>query len=668
MRKFLTAFFALFLLASLSFAADVTFMADGKVHEVVAADGDKAVAPHDTPQKRGHLFTGWHRDAAAKTVFRFAKESVKSNTTLYAGWEKEVYRVDFASHGRVVQHAVAPYDTVIKEPGLIPAETGLTFVGWFKDPIGVNRWDFAKDRVVTDTTVHAIWAPKTGTEGSIGVTTLRNTPRKAYFDLSELGKVSAGNAGRNVKAAVSGNIMTVEVTNPTGEFVDIPLTVGGQKKSFRLNLNYAEKGTRADPYYVTDQASLNNVRNDLGASYLVTNSFSLTGVWTPIGDNSTPFTGEFDGAGYPIYGLSITEPATATPTENYGLFGVVEGGSITGVFLHGNISLGTGTVPRNNVGLLVGLAIDASIINNRTSGTVSGTKKVGGMAGWINSNSTFSSNDSSAYVSTRTVSETDDGYDELVGGLVGQAGGIVDNVSDPTSPIIKSYATGRVSAEGDAVGGLAGEINAPSYSNRATGSVKGRGFVGGLIGSAYAEVSDSHAMGPTASTSDNVTASGAAGGLLGGARNGGYARFSFSAVPKITGFEAGGLIGRTSGRSNGYAVCNAALGNNVTADNWNPYRPMEKAMIYRVLNGTQTTAATASNYAYSRMILTSDLAPDQWEILSDNVSAGAPVSKTGAVFNTNLAGCGFNQGATQYWNMPSGTEIYPTLINAGADF
>jgi hypothetical protein len=52
-------------------------------------------------------------------------------------------------------------------------------------------------------------------------------------------------------------------------------------------------GTAGDPYMVTSAAQLAEVANDLTAYYKQTNHINISGYanWTPIGNNTTPFSG-----------------------------------------------------------------------------------------------------------------------------------------------------------------------------------------------------------------------------------------------------------------------------------------------------------------------------------------------------------------------------------------
>lgn len=84
---------------------------------------------------------------------------------------------------------------------------------------------------------------------------------------------------------------------------------------------------------ISTSEDLNAIRNNLSGYYILTDDIDLSdwGSWTPIGDESAPFTGTLDGDGYTISNLKIDmdeETDEAGTTRYAGLFGRVEGGTI----------------------------------------------------------------------------------------------------------------------------------------------------------------------------------------------------------------------------------------------------------------------------------------------------------------------------------------------------
>ena len=190
-------------------------------------------------------------------------------------------------------------------------------------------------------------------------------------------------------------------------------------------------------------------------------NIDLTGKdWTPIGtsfDNS--YTGTFDGGGHTITGLTIT-----TKDQFVGLFGylnragtvknvVMEGIQITSNHMFGNtggvagFSWGTiencsvsGSVSGTKcVGGVVGAQKAGSITGCSSSATVKGTVDVGGVAGQTNSSATLTA----CYATGNVIIEIDPKKNIAGGSLVGMNAG---------SSLLACYATGNVTSTGSSTG------------------------------------------------------------------------------------------------------------------------------------------------------------------------------------------------------------------------
>lgn len=83
---------------------------------------------------------------------------------------------------------------------------------------------------------------------------------------------------------------------------------------------------------------LDAVRNDLDGKYILMNDIDLSayGDWTPIGEGSSSFSGVFDGNGYSIKNMRITDD---TVNENAGLFAALENATVKNIkLLSGSIT------------------------------------------------------------------------------------------------------------------------------------------------------------------------------------------------------------------------------------------------------------------------------------------------------------------------------------------
>jgi hypothetical protein len=242
---------------------------------------------------------------------------------------------------------------------------------------------------------------------------------------------------------------------------------------------------------------------------------SSYGDWTPLGDDTTAFTGTLDGNGHIIQNLSINRSG-----EYNGLFGYTSGSIIKNLGLTGvSVTLGD----YDYTGSLIGYSESSDISDCYARGTINSQgSNVGGVAGYSDSDTIA---DSYADVNI-TISLEDCAH---IGGLVGSNNG---------SGITGSYATGNISndnTDGNRNGGLIGTHNSGTVSEcYATGNVTGVDYTGGLIGLNGGTVENSYSTG-------DITADDRSGGLIG--HNQGAVSYSY-ATGSVTGDEyIGGFTG-----------------------------------------------------------------------------------------------------------------------------
>ena len=215
--------------------------------------------------------------------------------------------------------------------------------------------------------------------------------------------------------------------------------------------------------------------------------------WTPVGDNTTPFTGSLEGAGYTINNLYINIRTTIT---HVGLFGqtssssVIQNVGMTNAFIKADVSL-------SRVGSLVGLN-GGSISNSYATASVTASGSIANTGGLVGYNTGIISNS----YATGSVTVTS-GFSNT-GGLVGYNTGITSN----------SYASASVSGGGysSTIGGLVG-WNTGSLSNSYTTALfsvtdASNPTVGGLLGTNEGRLSNSYATGSIPGSSNG-------GGLVG---------------------------------------------------------------------------------------------------------------------------------------------------------
>ena len=124
---------------------------------------------------------------------------------------------------------------------------------------------------------------------------------------------------------------------------------------------------------ITDEAGLKAIANDLNGNYVLAADITLTGQWTPLGTEASPFTGTFDGGGHSIKGLNVT---ASRDLDNSGLFGYAKGATLKNVSI-----IGAKVDGDEHIGILLGNAKEVTISGVMTSGVVTGRDHVGGIVG-----------------------------------------------------------------------------------------------------------------------------------------------------------------------------------------------------------------------------------------------------------------------------------------------
>jgi len=283
-------------------------------------------------------------------------------------------------------------------------------------------------------------------------------------------------------------------------------------------------GTENDPYLIVTAEHLYNVRYFPGDHFAQTNDIDLIEYdnWQPIGDQNSPYWGNYYGNEYSIYNLNIYRPTS----NNIGLFGYTSGLHIEDLNLI-NVSV-TG---QNNVGALIGRAyVEPSYIglisDISVSGAIIGADNTGGLIGDAHGIPIVGAE-------TNVTIEADD----KIGGIVGKATKSFINDSYSNSSIIGSSWVGSIvgysfmsfiyycHSDGEVIGdvyigGITGENEDGMVEDNFTRTrVEGNDYVGGLVGICSGStlsgilIADSYAIG-------EVYGSGNVGGLLGsGAAN-----------------------------------------------------------------------------------------------------------------------------------------------------
>ena len=241
-----------------------------------------------------------------------------------------------------------------------------------------------------------------------------------------------------------------------------------------------------DPYLITNRAELaylakqvNSGEDYNGKNFALTADIDLSAYyWTPIGSDTNPFNGNFDGRGHCVSGLKVMKGETVSGSAYVGLFGCAPVGIL------------------RNLGVRLA---DAGIQANSTGGPA----YAGGIAGYAH-------NIFNCYVvgeGTIGVSSSGEGNNIYAGGIVGYLA--------PDGSLTNCYATVNVKVE-----------------------PKGIVNVGGIVGYGSSNSTISH----TYATGDVETGTGAkyyyAGGICGYLQNNGTLTNSLAVNGQITGGDS----------------------------------------------------------------------------------------------------------------------------------
>lgn len=349
------------------------------------------------------------------------------------------------------------------------------------------------------------------------------------------------------------------------------------------------EGTAGDPYIIYAPESLDRVRNELAAHYMVGADIDLDippyndgEGWLPIDG----FTGTFDGCGYRISNLFINRPAQ----NHIGLFGNASGGSISNtvvenVFVTGgqyytaclvgesvdltiegcSVIGSVYIVGGDYTGGFVGLGETTTVTGSRFSGIVIGGEYTGGLTGCadcsvadcvVNADVTGADytgglNGCGNMDITDTTCEVNVNGGEYTAGMVGcgdvqmDNSGVIGTISGGSytggligiggGSINESFA--RVGLTGaDYTGGLAGSSGATISSSFTGGSVVGSVYSGGLVGEYYGLMTDAY-------SSSQVEGHDFTGGLMGILCDEGTLTNTYAAGPVTGNSQTGGLVG-----------------------------------------------------------------------------------------------------------------------------
>lgn len=245
------------------------------------------------------------------------------------------------------------------------------------------------------------------------------------------------------------------------------------------------EGTEEEPYEINSDKDLKllayHVANEEvdgyeGYYFALTRDISLsdTASWLPIGyfteagdSEPKPFKGNFNGQGYRVYNLKISDT-----TQDYaGLFGSVHGAVIENLTVDGQVNA------HSKAALLVGETNDSTISNCSSRGQVRGVGVIGGIVGEAYDSVILECTNTAGVLGGTDADGVNDAY---AGGICGsaQSSFMSDCTSDTTDSYSALYSEGYV-------GGIAGNIyETEIYNTYVEGKVGSTSadYIGGLVG------------------------------------------------------------------------------------------------------------------------------------------------------------------------------------------
>jgi len=244
---------------------------------------------------------------------------------------------------------------------------------------------------------------------------------------------------------------------------------------------------------ISDEAGLKAIANNLAGSYILMNDITLTGDWTPVGDDLNRFTGTINGNGKTIYGLKFIDSSR----DGAGFIGVAEGAVIENLCIIGARFYGG-----QDVAGVIGRAYAPVTIDKcYTSGVVSGYDHIGGIVGGsYKSNPEGDFSDINNCFSTAAVISTA----HQAGGIVGAAVDIsVENSYFAGVAQCTVNRTGGIIALVD--GGTATIINCVEMAPWLKGDIdKTSRILGGINDNAYGDLYNNYSWENTEVYQNNV--------------------------------------------------------------------------------------------------------------------------------------------------------------------
>ncbi len=276
-----------------------------------------------------------------------------------------------------------------------------------------------------------------------------------------------------------------ETATPSNARIALMAMAGNLWGGIEMSDHFDGEGTKEDPYRINSAGDLKllayNVANEevdgyAGCYFALSKDISLSdsSSWMPIGyyadsgdPEPKPFKGIFDGQGYRIYNLKISD----TSQDYAGLFGSLHGATVKDLVVDGQVNA------HSKAAILAGEINDSTILNCTSQGQVRGVGVIGGIVGEAYDSAVLECTNTAGVLGGTDSREEDEAF---AGGICGsaQSSFISDCTSDTTDNYSALYSEGYV-------GGIAGNIyETEVYNTYVEGKVGSTSadYIGGLVG------------------------------------------------------------------------------------------------------------------------------------------------------------------------------------------
>ena len=463
----------------------------------------------------GYRFKGWATAPDGEIVYKDKSNiTITDDTDLYAVWAN-VYTVTFA---------VTPADAVFnlysdaERTVLVTPDSGTVYTlenGTYYYAAELFGYKDAADSVAVsdrDENVTISLAPSPSatvrfTYAEDAAPTIEVTYAKSTWTKVTMSAEADGSYLLPVGYKYEWTFDSAKYVAQSGE-IDLNGVEAGSEKSIEIpmSLKPAGSGSAEDPYLIADAGQLRWFAaqvNDNGKSTIcaqLTDDIDLESKeWTPIGKNySYAYKGTFDGQKHTVSGLFISGSAS----QNCGLFGYVEKGTVKDLTVQGTITLtGSGSSSYGAGGIVGQLSgAEGSVRNCRSDVAITGGQNVGGIVGCVSSGYSTATKSITGCVNTGRITSNSNNAGGIVGYISGQvtvdscynrgtvagggwrAGGITAYLSSSNAVIKNCYTTGAVT----------GKDSAAVVGKKSSGSLSGCYYLDtlGADGNATAKTSE----------------------------------------------------------------------------------------------------------------------------------------------------------------------------------